>query len=1201
MRRFFSRELQFLNPILKFWRLIAPYLKSAVPALLLLLFIAVHLFVWWKGPSFVIAEEKPLSTITSRVLFSIAFTLLVSIVVGFLQRKEVRQYYRDRQKEELLNTDIKAKYLRKQKEELDDLMVHFKENYQRENHLYDLPWYLVLGYGESGKTSLLQASGQEFLFTSMLDASNFKSENPYSYNWWFTDEALFIDPDSELLSQRALKKLAETDSDPQLARHLWLHFLEWLGDTRPQRPLNGIVMVVDLPDLINTTVINRRAQAGTLRARIQEVIAMISSQLPVYIVFSKMDQLQGFKEFFKHLKKEDREKLLGFTFSIEASKDSKQWLVDFEIQYQLFMTRIKASLPKAMIDNFNENERASLYSFYQQLAGIEQILHQFLKEVLISDKYTMQPLIRGVYFTSVYQQGAPSNIFIKEIVKRYNLDHFAIRAQDNRYSKPHFIKDLFHSVILKESGLATDNHLEQARKQRILKRSLMTGVSIAAIFLLFVNYFYFSNKSSLAKVTKKVEEYSQIANASDAIDPTGKVMLPELNILRDATLELGDYHTQTFYSDLGLNQSKKVGKAVEETYLRLLNYRYLRHLMAGIAQALTLAEPESDEQLKLLRVFHMLTQKKARQPGIVKNYFADYWQRFYAGDATTQISLMNHLDYSLQHTDLGGERARNVQEAENVLVPYDSLIKSTQADLRKIPMEQRIYRSFKYYGLARYETPLDLRTEIGPAFDIIFDTNLDNRTTEIPMIFTKKGLDQYYTVQTDRVYELALVDDWIIGQRDDVSYTNEDLEWFKTKIREYYGADYVANWRQALNALHVKKFENISDGVLVLDSVLGGSQPFQRLLSTINENTHLFANLPEDNEARAELEKSHSYALASKVNRDFSKLNMLTKSVASTEEDGIAPIFNTEVMDHIQNVHSQLKAIQDAPNSGQLALITAKNRINLNDSDPIYALSRVASKLPAPMNNIVSRLATESWNVILEAALAEVDKKWNEKVYYEFSTVLADKYPFNKDAKIDVSLDEFIHFFGKEGTITQFYQNDLAPFLNEQLMVDNGNEPLIKDSVRNQLEMAEQIRQAFFNQQGVLGIEFMIAPVSMGHQVQRSVLNIEGQYVVYTHGPKHGYSLVWPNTISTPSHETVVRLTMTGGRQSQRTLTYQGPWAIFRMLDNGQITSLDSHTLSITYNLSGIPMRYELTAFGDINPFTVSLLRNFYLSPSLYK
>lgn len=117
MRRFFSRELQFLNPILKFWRLIAPYLKSAVPALLLLLFIAVHLFVWWKGPSFVIAEEKPLSTITSRVLFSIAFTLLVSIVVGFLQRKEVRQYYRDRQKEELLNTDIKAKYLRKQKEE----------------------------------------------------------------------------------------------------------------------------------------------------------------------------------------------------------------------------------------------------------------------------------------------------------------------------------------------------------------------------------------------------------------------------------------------------------------------------------------------------------------------------------------------------------------------------------------------------------------------------------------------------------------------------------------------------------------------------------------------------------------------------------------------------------------------------------------------------------------------------------------------------------------------------------------------------------------------------------------------------------------------------------------------------------------------------------------------------------------------------
>lgn len=1201
MRRFFSRELKYLNPVLRLWRVIAPYLKSAVPALLLLLFIGVHVLVWWKGPSFLVGEETPFASITSRVLFSIVFTLFILILIGFLQRKEVKQYYRDKQKDELLNTDVKIKYLKKQREEFDGLMDHLKKSYHSGNHIYDLPWYLVLGHSEAGKSSLLETSNQEFLFTSMLNASNFQSENPYSYNWWFSDDALFIDPDSELLSQKKLTNLSETDIDPQLARHLWLDFLDWLSVTRPQRPLNGVILVVDLPELINGTVVHRRSLSGTLRARIQEIISMISSQIPVYIVFSKMDQLQGFKEFFKHLKNEDREKLLGFTFSLDSSKDHKQWLFDFEEQYKLFVERINSNLPKAMIDNANEDERIALYSFYQQLAGVQKILSQFLKEVLMSDKYTMQPLIRGTYFTSIYQQGAPSNIFLKEIIKRYGLDYYAIRAQDNRYSKPHFSKDLFDKVILQESGLATDNFIEKERKQRVLKRSLMFGLTVSVVFLGLVNYFYFSNKSSLINVKQKVEEYTKMTNSSDVIDPTGKIMLPELNLLRDATLELGDYHAQTIFSEIGLNQSKKVGKAVEETYLRLLSYRYLRHLMAGVAQELTLSTPESDEQLKLLRIFHMLTQKTARQPDIVKNYFADYWQQAYSGEATTQKSLMNHLDYSLLHTDIGGERRLGVFEADNILRPYDNLVKQSQADLRKIPMEQRIYRSFKHYGLAKYETPLDLRNEVGPAFDIIFDANIQNKSVEIPMIFTKKGLEQYYTSQNDNVYKLALVDDWIIGQRDEVSYTSEDLEWFKTKIREHYSADYINNWRQALNALQVKKFENISDGVLVLDNVLGGNQPFQRLLASVKENTYLFANLPEDDRTRAELEKSHVYALSSKVNRDFNKLNMLTKSVAATDEEHIAPIFNTEVMEHIQNVYAQLKSIQDAPNSGQLALITAKNRINLNDSDPIYALSRVAAKLPAPMNNIVNRLANESWNVILEAALAEIDKKWNEEVYHEFNTVLANKYPFNKDSKVDVSLEEFIHFFGENGTITQFYQDDLAPFLNEQLMTGNENRPLIKDELIEQLANAEKIRKAFFNQQGVLGVEFLMAPVSMGHQVQRSVLNVEGQYVVYTHGPKHGYSLVWPNTISTPSHETVVRLSMTGGSQGQRTLTYQGPWALFRMLDHGQVTSLDSHVLSLTYSINGVPMRYELTAFGDVNPFTASLLRKFYLSPSLYK
>lgn len=1202
MMKFKSRILQSVNPLIRFWRFIAPYLKVATPTVLLVLFIAAHIFMWWKGPSITISGETPFASITSRVLFSIILTLVVLIGVGFMQRREVQRYYQDKKKEELFNTDIKLQYLQRQRVEFNEMMTYLEESFQGGDHLYDLPWYLTIGLNRVGKTSLLNHSGLEFLFSTALKVSHFKSDNPHSVNWWFSNEALFIDPDSDLLTQTPMAHLKEGETDPELARHLWLDFLEWISEVRARRPLNGLILVVDLPYLVNANVATRRVYAGILRARIQETISMLSSQMPIYVVLSKIDLLHGFEQLFKDTSREAREKLFGFTFSLKASKDSKEWLDEFNAQYAEFLEKLNEYLPKAMMDSHNQEDRVALYSFNRQLAGIQEILSQFLKEVLMSDKYSMQPLIRGVYFTSVYQQGVPKNLFLNESARRYKLMPFLTRAQNNLYSTPFFTYELFNRLILQEAGLAQDNVKEVERKRKRLTRMTIIGTTSALVLLGFVNYYYASNVRSLDRVKEKVELFSLLPEKTNTLDPTGQTMLYELNLIRDATLELGDFHKQTFVSELGLNQGKKVGKEVEATYLRLLNYGYLRHLIAGVAHELSLVERESDEQLELLRVFHMLTEQEARQSDIVKNYFEHYWQVMFPGEAHIQNNLMTHLDYALKYTDLGKLRMAGNEEAINVLSPYDELVQLAQIDLRKIPMEQRIYRSFKHYGLAKFNTPLDLRNEVGPAFDIIFDQNDGKEmSTEIPAIFTKRGIDQYYTKQSDQVYEMALVDDWIIGQRDQKEYTSADLERFKTQIREQYGSDYASVWRKALNRLEVKQFNNISDGVLVFDSILGSNQPFQRLLASVKENTRLFSALPEDSAARIELERSHSYLLSSRISKDFSKLNELLESVAQINETE-APMFNTEVMAAIQNVHDVLKSIQDSQAPGQSALHVAKNRINLNESDPIYALKRIATKLPDPMNRLVNKLADESWNVILLAALDEVDKKWNEEVYREFSTVLAPKYPFSSNAKTDVSLDEFVHFFGKNGTITRFYEDDLSPFLSDNLLSHSSSRyALIKPEVLEQIEMAEKIREAFFNQHGVLGIEFTLSPISMGPQVQRSVLNVEGQFVEYTHGPKHGYSLIWPNVVTDSTKETIVKLTMTGGRQPHRSLTYYGPWALFRMLDQGQVTSVDSHTLNLNYVIKNVPMRYELKATGEINPFTVAVLRNFQLSPSLYK
>ncbi len=143
----------------------------------------------------------------------------------------------------------------RQQVELNQVMGELKQNLNKRNYLYSLPWYLVLGLENAGKTSLINRSSQNFVFSSVMRASGKKSENPYSFDWWIGDDAVLIDPDGELLTQRQ----NEENNDGEMERRLWLNFVNWLEKTRSQRPLNGVVIALDIEHLASSTVAERRA------------------------------------------------------------------------------------------------------------------------------------------------------------------------------------------------------------------------------------------------------------------------------------------------------------------------------------------------------------------------------------------------------------------------------------------------------------------------------------------------------------------------------------------------------------------------------------------------------------------------------------------------------------------------------------------------------------------------------------------------------------------------------------------------------------------------------------------------------------------------------------------------------------------------------------------------------------------------------
>lgn len=1172
-------------------RKLTPGIAAAMPILLFSTFILLNVAIWWAGPWLEIAGNKPLESITARAVASSLFTLGALAAWGVWQWRKLQGFKAEQKREDQLRQDPIKAYEERQEVELNQVMVSMKENLNKRNYLYALPWYLVLGLENAGKTSLINRSGQNFVFSSVMRASGQKSENPYSFDWWIGDESVLIDPDGELLTQGN----HSNDNDGAMERRLWLHFVNWLERTRSRRPLNGIVLALDVSHLATATATERKAYANLLRARLRELMETLSTRLPVYIALTKLDLLHGFEPFFKHYSRSQREDVLGFTFSLDSIDDLDNWLNEFSKDYSQFVERINDVLPHAVSVPMDLEERNAIYSFTRQISGLKEILLQFFNDALASDQFSTSALVRGAYFTSVYQQGVPTNAFDDAASRRYGLDHAINKAQQAKNSTVYFTQKLFNNIIYPEAGLASDNFRVAKQKRRLIGLSVVAG-SIATVLLVGTwHRYYLSNVKHSDAVLAKVNEYKNEFPSNLYLASQQDVLVP-LNKIREATLEFGFFRDKPQYiSDFGLYQGHTIGPMVEATYLNLLENRFLPLLMADVVVQLNQAKTD-EEKLAVLRVYRMMVDKSGRYKDYVLDYFSKYWQQEFAGQRVIQEELLGHLDYAMLHTDLTGDRARGDRNAESVMKPYDQVVAKVQSDLGSMPNDQRVYRNLKLNAQTVLGPSINLRNLIGPVFDVVFEERVVNSSSlYIPQMLTKKGFEDYFMPQSESVSELALIDSWVLGQSKSAQFSEADKHDLRNKIRSLYVADYTNTWRAALNEISVKYFSDINDAVSVLENFTGNIEPMQRLLRTLESNTQMYASVPKDEAAQKELLKNPKYKVASQIDAPFAELNAMLKPV------GDKPAYINEVLVAVEELQNYLKSIQEAPDVGMAALDATKARVKLVNADPIYTVKRIASGLPKPLDTMVSKLADESWYVVKQEAIKHLEVRWHDDVYKTFEEKLAGRYPFNESSNKDSSLSDFEAFFAPNGTLDNFYNNQLRMFVEENIAVndDDNAQSIIRKDVLEQLKQAKKIQQAFFNRKGVLDVSFSVEPLRLSNNKRRSVLNVDGQYLAYSHGPRDSVELIWPNTLR-DSAISKVTLVPTKNNMSPRSINIQGPWAFFRLLEQGDVVGASSTSVDFKFAVDGGEMIYRLNSEADINPFTERLFKSFKLSKTLY-
>lgn len=1180
-----------LPSFLRLFKPSMPRIKATLPVLLAVLWCVALVWVWWWGAQWTIGTQRPLETTLSRWLVT-AILLLLAVswgtwrVVRRLQQLEMLQSQSRQQVKDPISADIDY-----QQRYLSHWLLRLQRHIDAPDYRYRLPWYMVLGSHESGKSTLIkEGCKMSALYTP--EVNHGEETSSLSLRCWVGEQAVIIDPDGLLIEQRP-----EDDIDkPQRNARLWSSLLTWLITERQRQPLNGLMIVVDTYQLLTFNKEQRERYIDTMRQRLQDIRLALHSRLPIYLVLTKLDKLYGFEAFSQSLDKKQRDDALGVTFSINPN-ERDLWRQELEQFWQKWMQQLNDAMPDLMFKGVDSDQRSQLFSFTRQIQGLREYVTQLLDGMLFSrDQFSdaqQDNLLRGVYLTSAQQQGQMDDLFTQSAAVQYHLGPQAFPTWPVADAVPHFTHRLFSQVLLAEPNLASENRVWLQNEKR--RRRIFIGCGTAAgLALLFGwHHYYKVNDRAGKEVLAQAKAFMAIP-APEGTDQYGNLQLPLLNPIRDATLAYGDYHNRTpLLADLGLYQGANMGPYVESTYLQLLQQRYLPALMSGLLQQLNAAPAGSEQKLAILRVMRMLDDKSGRNIALVEQYMRQRWSQKFSGQRELQEQLMAHLNYALEHTDWNAARKKGDRVAIQSYVPYETPIRNAQLELSKLSMYQRVYQNLRIKSSDALPPDLNLRDRIGASFDSVFVAN-DERQLTVPQFLTRNGLQSYFVQQNDRLIELTAMDSWVLSLSKNVEYSEADRKEIQRQITEQYLGDYTATWRAAMNNLEIAPFEDLPQAISAIEQVVSGEQPLRRALQTLSDNTQLPVQLASlKGKPLEEAMEQPNYRLLSRVNREFSP----ETSVLIERENKGSTL--QSVYQRLTELHRYLLAIQNAPVPGKAALKAVQLRLDQNNSDPIFETQQLAKNLPEPLNRWVGSLAEQAWRVVMMAAIQSLEVEWNEKVVKQYQTSFAGRYPFDPKSTRDVPLSEFERFFSPTGTLETFYQQNLKAFVENKLISGDDENPLIREDVLQQLEIAQKIRDTFFSQQNGLGTQFAIEPVVLSSNKRRSVLNLDGQLLDYSHGRAVMVHLVWPNSMRT-GVESKLTLVPNGQDKSPRSVTFSGPWAQLRLINAGQLTNVRNGSFDVRYNVEGGDMTYRIYVDEADNPFAGGLFSQFSLPDTLY-
>jgi type VI secretion system protein ImpL len=1170
----------------------------------LMVAIVLSLCLWYLGAFLAFAEVRPFESVIGRLVgIAVMWILALLVILLIVTRK--------RHKDDALTEDIVTMAepvdvedeavtaeLGEMRDKLKAAMVKLRRSKKGRTHLYQLPWYIMIGPPGAGKTTAIVNSGLQFPLAEDGDAQAIGGVGgTRNCDWWFTDDAVLVDTAGRYTTQ---------ESDAEADNAAWLGFLDLLKKHRKRQPINGAIVAISLSDLSMQDETTQKGHATAVRRRLHELREKLGVHFPVYILFTKADLIAGFTEFFDGLGKEERGQVWGFTLPFTKKGTKARVLDAFNGEFDLLVDRLNGQLLEKVQAEVDPARRSMIATFPSQVASVRAVAHDFLEALFQDNKFEHRQMLRGVYFTSGTQEGTPIDRLMMGMARTFGIGRQAI-GSGRGTGRSFFLTQLFNDVIFREAGLVSaDDKVE--RRYRWTKRGALAAVVLAAAGMGYLwGQSYLGNKALLEQAQEGIATYREQA-ALVAPSPVGDTdflsIVPALNTLRDlpANPTLASF-TPPEGLGWGLYQGRVLGNQEKLSYRAALNTHFLPRLLLRLENEMQSNINNPDVLYDTLKVYLTLGQVGPLNPELVAGWMQEDWEAAFPDVSREELraDLAGHLDVLMS-------------APMRPIALNNDLVEAVQKVLTQMPQAQRVYNGIVNSPVATQLPEWRLTDVGGPAVARAFSRSSGKQLNDgIPGIFTYSGFHDVFLEEALTVAARIQQESWILGDAGRQEQTEDALINLSRDVLGLYYNDYVLQYDTLLGDIDVIPMNDLPSAVEVTNVLSGATSPVQNILQGVSDETRL---AEERGNAAAEAATDGASDVGLRVLSPKlsvkSRLMLEAMMKAQTATTGKRPEPpGTFVDEHFDWLHrlTDKKEGQPSQLDGLIDLLKEvyQELSNLNfaggvgnPQDNSTALPRFQAAVgrieEGPLKRWASQITVGSSGVATEGTRAGIDARWKEAVLPLCERVTTNTYPFERRATADAPLQDFAELFRPGGQMDTFFQQNLDKFVDQSkrpwtFKQVNNTDLGISDAVLNQFENATLIRDAFFGGSPALSVNFQITPEALDPRAEGILLEIDGQSVSFEHreGVPRPFAIRWPGAVG------AVRVTFTPALQnSESAIAKNGSWAWFRMLDAAEVRNTNAPDRKrLIFNIGGRIAIFQMQSGTAINPFTLKALGDF--------